>query len=88
MLDPSRHVAASRAARKAGTPVVGSYHSHPTGPPVPSPADAEQAGEQGRYWLILGRGEARLWRSRSGGGVLGAFEEVALELAPSCALQP
>jgi len=88
MLDPPRHLAASRAAREAGTTIVGSYHSHPAGPAVPSPADAEQAGEQGRYWLILACGSARLWRSRSGGPVRGAFDEVALEVAPSCALQP
>ena len=79
-LDPASHLAASRAARQAGKTVVGHYHSHPSGNASPSTADALLAEEQGRLWLILARGEARLWDSRRGGKVLNAFEPVECRL--------
>jgi proteasome lid subunit RPN8/RPN11 len=79
-LDPAAHLAASRAARASGMAVFGHYHSHPGGDPSPSRADAEQAGEQGRLWLILAGDEHGLWLSREGGPVAGAFERMELEI--------
>lgn len=87
-LDPAEHLAAAREARARGDILVGHYHSHPGGRSDPSPEDARNADEQGRYWLILGAGEARLWLSRRGGAVLGAFEPVELEILAPPALQP
>lgn len=78
-LDPQAHLAASGAARAAGKTIVGHYHSHPSGDPHPSAADAAEASEQGRYWLIVTASEARMWISRSGGSVLNAFEPVRLD---------
>ena len=78
--DPLVHIAASRTARLAGSRIIGHYHSHPGGNPVPSSIDAGRAEEQDTYWLILGGGAARLWLSRSGGTVLGAFEPVELDI--------
>ncbi len=79
-LDPAAHLAAARHAREQGKRIVGHYHSHPSGDASPSHADARRAREQGLYWLILGGGEARLWISRAGGSMLGAFEPVELEV--------
>ncbi|TXC70814.1 M67 family metallopeptidase [Sphingomonas ginsenosidivorax] len=62
-IDPVALFAAHRRARAGGPAVVGHYHSHPSGVPVPSPRDAAQAMGDGALWLILGGGEARLWRS-------------------------
>jgi proteasome lid subunit RPN8/RPN11 len=80
-LDTAAHLAASREARAAGLAIIGCYHSHPAGPAIPSRADAAGALEAGRYWLILGADEARLWLSRPDG----AFDPVSLHIA---ALQP
>lgn len=78
-LDPAALFAALRVERAGGARLLGHYHSHPIGPPAPSPRDAAAAaGEAGRLWLILGAGRARLWRAHRGGAVLGAFEAVRL----------
>ena len=62
-IDPAALFAAHRRARGGGTAVIGHYHSHPSGRPIPSPRDAAQAMGDGALWLILGGGVARLWRS-------------------------
>jgi proteasome lid subunit RPN8/RPN11 len=66
-IDPAILVAAHRDARAGGLPVLGHYHSHPSGIADPSAADAAQASPDGSLWLIVGAGEARLWRSGSDG---------------------
>jgi proteasome lid subunit RPN8/RPN11 len=73
-IDPAALFAAHRSARGGGPAVVGHYHSHPSGVPVPSPRDAAQAMGDGALWLILGGGGARLWRSVEPG----AFVEEAI----------
>ncbi|MEG3166025.1 M67 family metallopeptidase [Sphingomonas sp. PB2P19] len=73
-IDPAALFAAYRRARGGGPAVVGHYHSHPSGAPVPSPRDAAQAMGDGALWLILGGGKARLWRSVE----VGAFVEEVL----------
>ncbi|HJQ15519.1 MAG TPA: M67 family metallopeptidase [Allosphingosinicella sp.] len=80
------HVMTSRQARQSGLRIVGHYHSHPGGSAWPSRADADQAGAQGVYWLIFGSGRWRLWISRRGGPVHGAYQPVAIapEHAPPC----
>jgi len=74
-IDPAALFTAHRAARGGGPQVIGHYHSHPSGQPVPSARDAAQAMGDGALWLILTAGEARLWRSVEAG----AFEPVALD---------
>ena len=62
-IDPRALFAAHRRARGGGHAVIGHYHSHPSGQPIPSPRDAAQAMGDGALWLILGGGTARAWRS-------------------------
>lgn len=79
-IDPVALIAAHRAARGGGARVIGHYHSHPTGSPVPSPRDAADAVEDGQLWLIVGAGRIRAWRSRAGGAIAGRFEAVTLDV--------
>ena len=73
-IDPVALLAAHRRARGGGAAVIGCYHSHPSGDPVPSAIDAESAMGDGAVWIILGGGEARGWRS----GERGLFQPVEL----------
>jgi len=52
-LDPAALIAAHRAARAGGPALLGYYHSHPTGHPLPSATDCEHAGGDGRIWAIV-----------------------------------
>jgi desampylase len=71
-IDPAALFAALRAARRGGPRVIGHYHSHPNGSAIPSARDLA-AAEPGKYWLIIGRGSARLWLAEAG-----AFRELPL----------
>ncbi|SFO16466.1 M67 family metallopeptidase [Sphingomonas sp. OK281] len=75
-IDPAALFTAYRRVRGGGLAVIGHYHSHPSGVPVPSPRDAAQAMGDGAVWMILGGGEARAWRSVE----VGAFVEQAIEV--------
>ena len=86
-IDPAALIAAHRAMRAGGPRLIGHYHSHPGGPPDPSPRDAD-AAMPGDLWLILGQGTARLWRAVPGGGWRDCFERVPLRVAPPCAAAP
>jgi len=52
-IDPVALIAAHRAARAGGPAVVGYWHSHPTGHPLPSATDCAHAGGDGRIWAIV-----------------------------------
>ena len=80
-IDPASLLAAHRAARGGGPAVVGHYHSHPRGSPVPSPRDAADAPPDGALWLIVGAHEARLWRAVEDGEVESRFDPVACPLS-------
>lgn len=51
-IDPADHFAALRDARRDGLAVLGAYHSHPAGPPVPSPADLAEAAPDFVYVIV------------------------------------
>jgi proteasome lid subunit RPN8/RPN11 len=53
-IDPADHVRIQRAARAAGTGIIGCYHSHPDGEPAPSDRDRDGASERDFVWLIAG----------------------------------
>lgn len=45
--------------------IVGIYHSHPSGQPVPSAKDIEHAPPVWRYWIIAG-GNVIEWEIKNG----------------------
>jgi len=77
-IEPAALLAAHRAARAGGAAVMGCYHSHPSGAARPSPRDAADAAPDGGLWLILGGGDATLWRAGETGAVHGRFDPVPL----------
>lgn len=77
-IDPAALVAAHRAARQGGARIVGHYHSHPNGSPVPSPRDADSALPDGALWLIAAGGTLRAWRAVVDGLIEGRFAAVDL----------
>ena len=79
-IDPAALIAAHRAARNGGPRIVGHYHSHPNGSPVPSPRDADSAAADGALWLIAADGALRAWRAVVDGAIEGRFEAVDLAL--------
>jgi len=66
-IDPAALFAAHRNARSGGLELLGYYHSHPTGHPVPSATDCEHASGDRRAWAIVARGEVAFWRDGEGG---------------------
>ncbi len=78
-LDPQALFAAIRAERQGGAPVIGHYHSHPSGAASPSACDAA-AAEPGKLWLIIAGGQAAAYRAEAGGMIHHIFDRVALTL--------
>ena len=66
-IDPATLIAAHRAARSGGPKVLGYYHSHPAGHPVPSATDCEHAGGDGSVWAIVSGGDVAFWRDGAQG---------------------
>ena len=76
-IDPAALIAAHRAERAGGAAILGCYHSHPSGSAEPSRQDAADAHADGWLWLIVGSGEARLWRAVATGQRHERFDEIA-----------
>ncbi|MEO5586626.1 MAG: M67 family metallopeptidase [Novosphingobium sp.] len=78
-INPAALIAAHRAARSGGLPVIGYYHSHPSGHPVPSATDCEHAGGDGSVWAIVAPGpsgpDVAFWRDGARG-----FEALSYEV--------
>lgn len=68
-IDPQALIDAHRAARDGGPQVLGYYHSHPTGDPVPSATDRAMAAGDGRIWAIIAGHEMALWHDDAAGFV-------------------
>ena len=75
-IDPAALIAAHRAAREGGSPVIGYYHSHPDGLARPSAIDRAMAAHDDAVWAILGGNEINFWRD----GMKG-FEALSYTLA-------
>jgi len=82
-IDPATLIAAHRATRGGGPVIVGHYHSHPSGTPVPSATDAAASRADGMIWIIVAGAEVRAWRAVRDGTVEGRFDPVALAVAPA-----
>jgi desampylase len=76
-IDPAVLFAAHRAAREGGLELLGYYHSHPEGHPLPSATDCEHASGDGRAWAIIAGGELGFWRDGPGGFEALCYEVVA-----------
>ncbi|WP_367274046.1 M67 family metallopeptidase [Erythrobacter sp.] len=66
-IDPQALIDAHRAARAGGPQVIGYFHSHPTGEPVPSSTDRAMAAGDGRVWAIIAADEVMFWRDTGEG---------------------
>ena len=66
-IDPQALISAHRAARAGWAKVLGYYHSHPSGHPVPSATDCDHAGGDGAIWAIVAGGEIGFWRDTPDG---------------------
>ncbi|WP_416898430.1 MAG: M67 family metallopeptidase [Minwuia sp.] len=53
-IDPGLRLRTQRESRARGVEVVGHFHSHPFGDPVPSERDRAEAHEPELVWLIMG----------------------------------
>ena len=61
-IDPAALIAAHRAERSGGPQLLGYYHSHPGGHPMPSATDCAHASGDGRAWAIVAGGKVRFYR--------------------------
>lgn len=66
-IDPKALLAAYKAAREGGPKVIGYYHSHPDGHPVPSATDCDHASGDSRLWAIVSGGRIAFWRDGEAG---------------------
>jgi proteasome lid subunit RPN8/RPN11 len=66
-IDPAVLLAAHKAARTGGHQVLGYYHSHPRGHPVPSATDCEHSTGDLRIWAIIAAGQVAFFRDSGNG---------------------
>ncbi|MBV1917921.1 MAG: M67 family metallopeptidase [Sphingomonadaceae bacterium] len=66
-IDPLALLQAHKAERAGGPQLIGYYHSHPIGHPVPSATDCEHASGDDRVWAIIAGGQVAFWRDGDGG---------------------
>ncbi|MCU4751014.1 M67 family metallopeptidase [Halobacteria archaeon AArc-curdl1] len=88
LIDPTVQLEIFERLEDSGEDIVGFYHSHPRGPPVPSQTDVDAAAWPDRsYVIVVGpfedergseRPAVRSWRWRDGGET-GHFERERLE---------
>ena len=81
-IDPVQLIAAHRAERGGGPRIVGCYHSHPGGSPVPSARDAAAASPNGGIWVIVAGRETGFYRAVANGVHEGRFDPVAPVVTP------
>jgi Predicted metal-dependent protease of the PAD1/JAB1 superfamily len=74
-IDPAVLLGAHRRARGGGAAVIGYYHSHPAGHPIPSATDCEHSTGDLRIWAIIAGRQVAFWRDRGNG-----FEELTCQV--------
>lgn len=79
LIDPEQQLRIIEAIEDSGREVVGFYHSHPEGPPLPSETDAERATWPGYSYAICVPGERPYLGSWRWTGETFEREAVALE---------
>ena len=78
-VNPAVRLRVQRETRDGGDSMIGLYHSHPAGAPVPSATDRESLYEPGLVWLIAGRGPR--WVVRAWLALQDDFRELPLMAA-------
>lgn len=63
-MDPAQQIETMVAIEDAGWEITGIFHSHPAGPPTPSPTDVAQAYYPESLYLICAPDGAGAWRGR------------------------
>ncbi|WP_448579188.1 M67 family metallopeptidase [Thermaurantiacus sp.] len=58
-IDPAHLFASQREARETGAPILGVWHSHPHGRPIPSAEDRAGVTDPAWLWLIAAAGRPR-----------------------------
>ena len=78
-IDPRQLLALHRSLRGTTERLIGHWHSHPLGPPVPSVCDLEMAHDPEMIWLLVDPKDdtARAWRVVEGG-----FAEIPIQEVP------
>lgn len=66
-IDPGHLARWQRLAREQGMCILGCWHSHPDGSPVPSAADRAGADWPALLWLVVAGGDMTLWRPQRRG---------------------
>lgn len=66
-IDPQALIDAHRSARAGGLPLIGYFHSHPSGPAAPSAIDRELAAHDEKVWAIVGEDGVTFWRDEEAG---------------------
>jgi proteasome lid subunit RPN8/RPN11 len=79
-MDPVAQVEAMMAIEAAGWEICGIFHSHPSGPPVPSATDVAQAFYPESVYVILAPTSPNQWAVRGFAIEAGHVREVALVL--------
>lgn len=73
-IDPAHLFEAQRRSRKGPERLIGCWHSHPCGNPLPSVHDRAGVIDMNWLWLIVAQGQVRAFRPLAQG-----FAEVALD---------
>lgn len=76
-IDPAALFTAHRAARAGGPEILGYFHSHPNGHPLPSAVDCQHASGDQRAWAIVAGGKVSFWRDGASGFEPLPYAEVA-----------
>jgi predicted GIY-YIG superfamily endonuclease/proteasome lid subunit RPN8/RPN11 len=76
-IDPQALIDAYRDEREGGLKVLGFFHSHPVGRPIPSATDKAFAAGDGKVWAIIAGDDLMFWQDNSNGFDPLSYEVVA-----------
>ena len=65
-VDPAEHFHAIQHADAMGWTIGGVFHSHPAGPPVPSPIDVAEALDPTWHYFVVSGDEVKAWEIAGG----------------------
>jgi proteasome lid subunit RPN8/RPN11 len=68
-IDPRALIAAHRTERAGGLKLLGYYHSHPAGEPIPSATDRALSARDGKIWAIVAGKSLMFWKDDPAGFV-------------------